>query len=100
MNPNLQVCGLENVFAAGDISDVKEEKLAYRAESHAGILAGNITALAMKPKVCFSSFLSEGWGEPSPLAVFAFGHFIDGLAKGIYPPTLFRFCCWLFRQHI
>lgn len=60
VNPDLRLVGSENVFAAGDISDVKEEKLAYRAERHAGVIAGNIRALAKDPKVAYLALGSTG----------------------------------------
>ena len=45
VNEYLQVQGKKNIFAAGDIIDVKEEKTAQNAEKHASIVAKNILAL-------------------------------------------------------
>lgn len=42
VNKFLQVRGLENVFAIGDVTNIKEEKLAQTAEIHANVVADNI----------------------------------------------------------
>tara|TARA_Y100000310_G_scaffold70474_1_gene66159 strand:+ start:18776 stop:19813 length:1038 start_codon:yes stop_codon:yes gene_type:complete len=45
VNKYLQVKDLQNVFAAGDITNIEEEKLAQNAEKHAEIVVNNIIAL-------------------------------------------------------
>lgn len=45
VNEYLQVIGTKNIFAVGDISNVPELKLGYRATLHASIVADNILSL-------------------------------------------------------
>jgi len=45
VNDHLQLLGYDNIFAAGDIVNIEEEKLAQNAESHAEVVAANIKAL-------------------------------------------------------
>ena len=45
VNEYLQLEGENNIFAAGDINNVKEEKTAQNAEKHAEIIASNIIML-------------------------------------------------------
>ncbi len=45
VNEYLQVKGFSNVFAAGDITDVREEKTAQNAENQAEVVAKNIINL-------------------------------------------------------
>ncbi|MDP4039613.1 MAG: FAD-dependent oxidoreductase [Candidatus Pacearchaeota archaeon] len=45
VNDFLQVEGFKNIFAAGDISDIKDEKTAQNAEKQACLAAKNICAL-------------------------------------------------------
>ena len=45
VNEYLQVKGFSNVFAAGDITDIKEEKTAQNAEKQAKVVAKNIINL-------------------------------------------------------
>ncbi|MBN3295804.1 AIFM2 factor, partial [Amia calva] len=50
VNAHLQVEGLDNVYAVGDCTDVKEPKMAYHAGLHADVAVGNIIkSLAQKP---------------------------------------------------
>ena len=44
-NKHLQLKGHENIFVAGDVTDIKEEKLAQSAEEHAKIIIKNIQNL-------------------------------------------------------
>ena len=48
VNEHLQVEGTDNIFAAGDISNIKEEKLAQNAENHALIVIRNICNIEKK----------------------------------------------------
>jgi apoptosis-inducing factor 2 len=41
----LRVIGEKNVFAAGDVTDIMEEKMAYNSEEHAVVIVDNIIAL-------------------------------------------------------
>lgn len=45
VSENLQVVGLKNVFAAGDIVGIKEEKTAQNAERQAEVIVKNLRAL-------------------------------------------------------
>ena len=45
VNENLQVMGYENIFAAGDITAIMEEKTAQNAEKQAEVVAENIKRL-------------------------------------------------------
>ena len=42
VNKYLQINGYKNIFAAGDITNIKEEKLAQNAECHADIIIKNL----------------------------------------------------------
>jgi len=46
VDASLRVAGFSNVFAAGDCTDVPEEKLAFLASSHGELVADNVLALA------------------------------------------------------
>jgi NADH dehydrogenase FAD-containing subunit len=46
VDASLRVAGASNVFAAGDCTDVPEEKLAFLASSHGELVARNVVALA------------------------------------------------------
>jgi len=46
VNHYLQVEGISNIFAAGDINNVMEEKLAQNATCHAEVIVDNIISLA------------------------------------------------------
>ncbi|MEK6891211.1 MAG: FAD-dependent oxidoreductase [Nanoarchaeota archaeon] len=48
VNEYLQVKGYDNIFAAGDITSIKEEKLAQNAEKQAGIVIKNLKNLEDK----------------------------------------------------
>ncbi len=45
VNEFLQIPGMENIFVAGDVSNIIEEKTAQTAEKHGEIVANNIIAL-------------------------------------------------------
>ncbi len=45
VNNYLQLNGYKNIFAAGDVTDILEEKTAQNAEKHARIVVANICAL-------------------------------------------------------
>jgi NADH dehydrogenase FAD-containing subunit len=45
VNTNCQVGNFDHVFAIGDITSFKEEKLAISAEMHADVVLKNITKL-------------------------------------------------------
>ncbi len=51
VNSFLQLNGIKNIFAAGDIIDVKEEKTAQNAERHAEIIVHNLRALELGGKL-------------------------------------------------
>jgi NADH dehydrogenase FAD-containing subunit len=56
VNSYLQIKGHKNVFAAGDITAIKEEKLAQTAEKQAAIVTANIRlAHAKKPLLTYES---------------------------------------------
>ncbi len=42
VNESLQVKGYSNIFAGGDITDIKEEKTGHNADSHSKIISENI----------------------------------------------------------
>eukprot|EP01027_Heterolobosea_sp_BB2_P013196 GEZU01019053.1.p1 GENE.GEZU01019053.1~~GEZU01019053.1.p1 ORF type:complete len:173 (-),score=70.04 GEZU01019053.1:339-857(-) len=46
VNSFMQVGNMKNVFAAGDIVDIKEEKLAQNAKLHAEVIIANIRRLS------------------------------------------------------
>ncbi|RUP47020.1 hypothetical protein BC936DRAFT_146221 [Jimgerdemannia flammicorona] len=48
IKPTFQVQGYDNIFALGDVADVGELKLAYKAGLHADVVAKNIVALTKK----------------------------------------------------
>jgi len=48
VNDYLQIKGCKNIFAAGDIVDIKEEKTAQNAQKHANIVIKNVRALRDK----------------------------------------------------
>ncbi len=52
VNQHLQLRGFSNIFVAGDIISVKEEKTAQNAECHAKIVVKNICRLEKKKKLC------------------------------------------------
>ena len=51
VNGHLQVNGFSNIFAAGDITAIKEEKTAQNAETQAEIVVHNIKALEKRIKL-------------------------------------------------
>jgi NADH dehydrogenase FAD-containing subunit len=51
VNSNLQLINNPNIFAAGDILDINEEKLAQNAEIHTKIIAKNIVNLEKNKKL-------------------------------------------------
>ena len=51
INEFLQLKGHENVFFAGDVANLKEEKTAQNAENHAKVVVHNIKALENKRKL-------------------------------------------------
>jgi pyruvate/2-oxoglutarate dehydrogenase complex dihydrolipoamide dehydrogenase (E3) component len=44
--------GKSNIFCAGDLNNINEGKLAYRAEYHGKLIAKHIAALVKDPNVC------------------------------------------------
>eukprot|EP00955_Chlamydomonas_euryale_P065730 359328-Chlamydomonas_euryale.AAC.9 len=48
VGPDLRVKGFKNVFAVGDVTDVKEEKLGFLTTMHAHATAANLAVLAAK----------------------------------------------------
>ena len=63
VNPHLMVHGTKNVFAAGDITNIYEEKTAQAASKQANIVVKNIIALENKEK------LSEYTPRSRPLVI-------------------------------
>eukprot|EP01103_Thecamoeba_quadrilineata_P000034 TRINITY_DN10020_c0_g1_i1.p1 TRINITY_DN10020_c0_g1~~TRINITY_DN10020_c0_g1_i1.p1 ORF type:complete len:378 (-),score=79.88 TRINITY_DN10020_c0_g1_i1:52-1185(-) len=56
VNENLQIEGFENVFAMGDVTAIREEKLAQAAQQHAFLIAKNVKRLAKgKPLLAYKS---------------------------------------------
>ncbi|MBS3093058.1 FAD-dependent oxidoreductase [Candidatus Pacearchaeota archaeon] len=45
VNDYLQLAGFNNIFVAGDVTDIKEEKLAQNAENHAYLISKNLKLL-------------------------------------------------------
>ena len=48
VNSKMQVEGFTHMFAAGDITNVKEEKLAQNAENHAHVVVENLKRVKIK----------------------------------------------------
>lgn len=63
VNDYLQVEGHSNIFAAGDITDCKEEKLAQTAENHANVVIHNIMCCEKGKK------MMEYKSSPKPMII-------------------------------
>jgi hypothetical protein len=93
VTPTLQVEGHTNVFAAGDVTAIVEEKLSSAALAHAQVLAKNIIALASGTPAKMRSytppkaaFMIVGLGSQDAIAIegdscFGFGHKIAAMKK-------------------
>eukprot|EP00252_Welwitschia_mirabilis_P022154 TRINITY_DN5910_c0_g1_i2.p1 TRINITY_DN5910_c0_g1~~TRINITY_DN5910_c0_g1_i2.p1 ORF type:complete len:355 (+),score=62.73 TRINITY_DN5910_c0_g1_i2:415-1479(+) len=68
VNEHLQVLGRNNVFAIGDIVNVKENKQGFSALKHAQVAAGNIKKLLTNPQKKLDSYKAM-----SPLGVVSLG---------------------------
>lgn len=93
VNKYLQVEGFSNIFAAGDITNINEEKTAQNAEKHADVIAKNIVALEI------NHGLEEYKSKPRPM-VISLGK-LDGLfvcknfiLKGLIPAFMKWFVEW------
>eukprot|EP00511_Aplanochytrium_stocchinoi_P000034 CAMPEP_0204822846 /NCGR_PEP_ID=MMETSP1346-20131115/1032_1 /ASSEMBLY_ACC=CAM_ASM_000771 /TAXON_ID=215587 /ORGANISM="Aplanochytrium stocchinoi, Strain GSBS06" /LENGTH=373 /DNA_ID=CAMNT_0051949289 /DNA_START=162 /DNA_END=1283 /DNA_ORIENTATION=- len=87
--PTLQVEGVDNVFAIGDINNVRETKLGYTAMLQAGVAVKNIIALEKKKKlkkykaskpVIFVPLGRKGGAVAMP--GFSLGPFFASMLKG------------------
>mmetsp|Transcript_17597 Transcript_17597/g.52877 ORF Transcript_17597/g.52877 Transcript_17597/m.52877 type:complete len:382 (-) Transcript_17597:521-1666(-) len=82
VGPDLRVKGFKNVFAVGDVTDVKEEKLGFLTTMHAHATAANLAVLAAK-------------GEDAKLAPWKPGGPFKGLFVTLGPKggVGFMMCC-------
>jgi len=90
VNEYLQVKGLSNIFAAGDITDVREEKTAQNAEKQAEIAAKNIINIekgkALKKYLSKPRIMVINLGKWHGILVyknFVLTGLIPGVLKGI-----------------
>lgn len=60
VNEYLQVIGTKNIFAVGDINNVPELKLGYRATLHAPIVADNIISLISEHSATLKEYKPSG----------------------------------------
>src|SRR3989338_1453004 len=90
VNEYLQVKGFSNVFAAGDITDVKEEKTAQNAEKQAGVAVKNIINIEKgkalekyksKPRIMVISL--GKWNGISVYKNFVLTGLIPGILKSL-----------------
>lgn len=86
VNENLQINGFKNIFAAGDITDIKEEKMAQTAEKQAEVVVKNLYNLEQGKK------LQKYQPQPRPMlislgkwrGIFNYRNiFLTGLIPGI-----------------
>jgi NADH dehydrogenase FAD-containing subunit len=97
VNQYLQLREHENIFVAGDVADVKEEKLAQNAEYHAEIIAHNIQNLEeKKPLKTYTSkkrimVISLGKYD----GILTYGNFV---LKGIIPGIMKSMIEWMFMR--
>ncbi len=63
VNQNLQVGKYKHIFAAGDVTSIKEEKTAQNAEKQAKVVVRNIRALEEK------EMLKEYHSQPRPMVI-------------------------------
>lgn len=92
-NDFLQLEGETNIFVGGDITNIKEEKLAQTAEDHAAIICKNIFALESKKP------LTKYISTPKPvvislgehLGVFEYKNFV---LTGWIPSLIKKFVQW------
>ena len=73
VNSFLQVSGFKNIFSAGDVTSVKEEKLAQNAEEHAVVIVKNIRNVENKKKL-------ESYTPKERIMVISLGKY-DGIVK-------------------
>jgi NADH dehydrogenase FAD-containing subunit len=66
VDASLRVPGFSNVFAAGDCTDVPEEKLAFLASAHGELVANNVVALAKARRAAAAAAASEAAFSSSP----------------------------------
>eukprot|EP01018_Ginkgo_biloba_P031788 Gb_37708 [translate_table: standard] len=96
VDDNLRVEGKPNVFAVGDITDVKELKLGSLAKRQAAVIAKNIEKLSNNPKVtklstykAFPPMAMVSLGRLLAIAQLPFGTFIGRLPGMIKSKDLF-----------
>ncbi|GAA6005150.1 NAD(P)/FAD-dependent oxidoreductase [Rhodotorula paludigena] len=91
VRPSLQLENYDNIFAVGDITDVKEEKTFYASKGHAPVAAANILSLinaskpakAVKPtgQMLVVTVGSKGGASQLPFG-FVMGSWFTSFAKG------------------
>lgn len=91
VRPTLQLVGEDNVFALGDLTDLNEIKLAYLAETQAGVVSKNLATLikngtSLKEyKVAKTAVMLLPFGRNKGVTVFSglvIGNTMTSLGKG------------------
>jgi NADH dehydrogenase FAD-containing subunit len=67
VNEFLQVEGYSNIFAIGDIMNVKEMKLGFNTRKHASVVANNIEALVKGQKSKMKKYIPKPFGMVVPI---------------------------------
>lgn len=84
VNEHLQVEGFKNVFAIGDINNVKENKSAIMCKNHTPIVLNNIRAL--ETRTSLQKYVSD-----TPMAVISFG---PSMAVFVRNQTVLHWAMW------
>ena len=100
VNEYLQISGLKNVFVAGDVSAVKEEKTAQNAENHGKIVANNVLALLheneMKKYVSKKRLMVISLGKYSGIIEYK-GFVLTGLIPAFFKWMIEKMVMYRFR---
>jgi NADH dehydrogenase FAD-containing subunit len=82
VTPDLRVVGQEGLFALGDITDLIENKMAWIASGHAGVVAGNILALLSGDHAKLKSYKAKT-GNPMMAVTLGRHHGVSQLPSPI-----------------
>ena len=100
VNDYLQILGLKNVFVAGDVSGVVEEKTAQNAENHGKIVANNVLALLheneMKKYVSKKRLMVISLGKYSGIIEYR-GFVLTGWIPALFKWTIEKMVMYRFR---